>query len=283
MFGLLRAPQIKMYKNAQRIKYKALYCDICACLSQNYGIFARNLLINDIISIGLLVSNTKTLQYSRRNCVKGGVLLKRKPLSDLENVLSALSVYTFKIKIMDTLQDEQERVQTKCYGFLLYCLRNVFNQAENILQTMSFPLEEINATLKTNAEIEEKKTTAFNQAAMPSAHCYGLLAKYLNQFNGTKEEASAYSLGSILGKAVYTIDALNDMKADLKHNRYNVFNELKKKDKLKNLFHEIVLKEVEPLYQELESLSNASEKNRYILFVLQNQLKKAYDKHISHI
>jgi len=222
MFGVLK-PTLCGVSEKCKESYRLTYCNLCAALSASgAGVFNRLFLINDVVTIDWLLRADKNISshaFKCYNCTKGGVIGRKKSVSEHQKFLAAVSSYVCGVKIQDNADDNPKVINK----LTAVAYKQIMKKAEAILTNLNL-LEKYREYQKTDRENELNKITSLEQASHPTELCYELCtledSKYLT--NLPKNILSL--LGRYLGRCVYFLDAIADMEKDKKLNQYNILN-----------------------------------------------------------
>ena len=220
MFGYVKAykPELKI---AEYDTYKAVYCSICRQLGKDYGIFAKFILSYDFVFLAMLKLglNKECCGYTKMRCpfnpAKKCMRLEKE--SEDLSFASACLIIMFYYKLLDDMQDNG--VKGKLRSGLIYpVFKHYLKKARKKYADID---DEISKLIKKQAEIEKSDSNSIDAAAEPSAKMLELIFAY--GVNDETEKRILSRLGYLSGKWVYLIDALDDLKDDLKSGSYNPF------------------------------------------------------------
>lgn len=212
MFGILK-PQANLLTREEYRQYVSAYCNLCGLLHHRYGLKSRFLVLHDVATLWWLLDHqNKSRQLRMGNCVRGGVgKLKDGEVSELQQLLAAISVYTISIKVKDDMQDDgglQSRI-------LHWSYQSVFEEARQDLRNLDFDVDQMESILAQQQAVEARREPNFESAAEPTAQAYGLLAtEIVERCESRLDAAQARQIGERLGRSVYLVDAIQDFEAD---------------------------------------------------------------------
>ena len=214
---------IKAYKPELRIKeyemYKAVYCSLCRYLGKEYGFLLRFTLSYDFTFYSLLymalADNTHTTE--RKMCVCNP-LKKCTYCKDSEDVLdlpAAASVIMVYYKALDNVCDEKG-VKKLLYRFLLSFLSRPHKKA-----AAKYPDVEkiVSHYVQEQAKAEKREDGNMDISAAPTSDALSKLFALCGKEDSDKRALSR--LGFCVGRYIYLLDALCDLKEDVKKGRYN--------------------------------------------------------------
>ncbi|MCR5636731.1 MAG: DUF5685 family protein [Clostridiales bacterium] len=201
--------------------YKSVYCSLCGALHKQYGIFAKNILSYDITFFCIMAAGLN----GAKPCVKKGRCMfnpfkKCFYCTKQDKYLemgAAFSVISFYYKLTDNIKDDGVFSKLGCYMLLPFAKR-YRKKALKKYPHFDIILGDI---LALQAECEDKEFVSLDRCAHPSAVMLKRLMMTLAENEQNKCEYGEF--GYYLGRWVYLIDAIDDIKKDLKKNRFNPF------------------------------------------------------------
>ena len=129
-----------------------------------------------------------------------------------------INVITSILQLTDNMMRNKTMTYKKAEGYIEIINRN----CENLLKIINDIIEE---NLKKLSYLEvEKRFSSIDEIAHPFSEIVGkILNLYPEEFEGDSEEirGNLYELGYSLGKWIYIIDALDDLKEDMEKNKFN--------------------------------------------------------------
>lgn len=222
MFGVLR-PALGHVSLENKQRYNVIYCNLCAALSAGgAGVFNRFFLVNDVVTIDwLLTDNEQSTQrpFSCKNCLKGGVIGKKKQVLGRQKLLAAISTFMCGVKINDNALDSP-KLKNK---FMALLYRPIMKKAEGLLRQCHL-LDKLQELLILNDQNERQQKTALEEACKPTEHCYSIITQEIAKTYTILPQATIALLGQYFGRCTYLLDAIEDMDADREKNQYNVLN-----------------------------------------------------------
>ena len=220
MFGLLR-PLKRLVGEEDWRDYASAYCNLCATLSHRYGLPARLLVVHDVATADWLLAGAAPVRrpFPACNCVKGGTRSVPAALrsDERQSLLAAVSAYTVGVKVQDDLADGggwKARLAHALYG-------DTFARARRDLALTGFDVAAFEAALAEQQEVERRGETDLAAASGPSGRAFGLVARHLAQRHGGVTPGDADALGERIGRAVFLVDAYQDIRRDLAAGAYN--------------------------------------------------------------
>lgn len=255
MFGY-----ITPFKNELKIKdlesFRAYYCSICANIKNKFGNLPRLGLNYDTTFFAVLLDSLSpnTNEIISTPCI-------RHPLSKRDFIASSnavdyasdLNICLLYYKILDdTIDDNSISSKILLKAIKPYYKKVTFNNISNILDKN---LSTLNEMEKSN------KTYLLDEICHPFSNLIGeILKTYPFEINEDSEDTrnKLYVFGYTLGKYIYLIDALDDLKKDM-HNLN--FNPIENSYNTNNLPYDELIKKIKSSidFNLISLISNCSE------------------------
>ena len=206
--------------------FRSYYCGLCNEIKREYGNIPRFCLNYDLTFIGflldglysnpLILDSIKCLRHPRKN-----IIITKK--TNALNYCANLSILLFDYKLKDNIEDDKS-VKSKLFKFLLSS-----SSKKSLLE-----LKDISDKISRNIDIlsnleKSKSISSLDEITHPFSDIMGMI---LSEFPYKFEEDSdilrenLYNLGYFIGKWIYLIDALDDLKDDINTNNFNPYNVL---------------------------------------------------------
>lgn len=214
---------VKAFKPEMKIKdyelYRGIYCSLCRALGRNYSPVAQLFLSYDfaLAAVLRLAVGASGCEFSQKRCpynpAKKCLICGRKDELDLCAHAVIITVY---YKVIDNMRDAG--FKSKLLAYLIYPViyfmhKKAARLAPEIEKAVSEAMEEQRIA-------EEKNGVGIDEAAHPSANALG---KFFSLgFEGDKKQL-LYSIGYMIGRFVYILDAADDLESDLKSGSFNPF------------------------------------------------------------
>ena len=245
--------------------FKSYYCGLCHSLKDNFGNISRFTLNYDLTFISFIIDGLFSDELNAKNarCIKH---FNRKIAvinsTDALNYAANLNIMLSNLKCKDNITDDNS-IKIRIYSLYLSPLDN---QASNKLSILS---EIINSNMAQLDTLEKEGTfDTIDEICDPFSDTLGNILKlYPNKFEDDSEtlRASLYDLGYSIGKWIYLIDALDDLKSDMENRKFNPYNVLYNKENLDfNSFIIEIIPDIEFII--LATLSNCNEAMKTIPF-----------------
>ena len=220
MFGYVTPlkPELKIREYES---FKSYYCGVCMHIKDGFGNIPRMSLNYDMTFLGLLLDglHEEERSFKIQRCIAHP--LKKKPMIVNNKALAyaaAMNVSLVYYKLLDDVADDKS-IKSKVSSMILSSYKSKFNRNVTMINDI------IEENLKKLSYLEvEKKFSSIDEIAHPFSEIVGkILNLYPEKFEGDSEEVrgNLYELGYSLGKWIYLIDALDDLKEDMEKNKFN--------------------------------------------------------------
>lgn len=215
MFGYI-------YVNEQELKlkeytaYRSFYCGLCRNLHQRYGRTAQMMLNYDLTFLAILLNGLyepETVLEEHR-CIPHPMKKHQMVCNDAVSYAADMSVLLSYQKLMDDWEDERKLTRRAAAGLL----QSDYQKLREKYPRQAKSVEE-NIRLLREAEKADRKEIDY---------AAGLNGRYLAEIFVWKDDLwqdALRSMGFYMGKFIYLMDALEDMKKDKKHGNFNVFSD----------------------------------------------------------
>lgn len=214
---------VKAFKPEMKMKdyelYRGIYCSLCRALGRNYSPIAQLFLSYDFAFAAVL-----RLAAAENGCSFVG---KRCPYNPAKKCMICQSreeldfcshavIITVFYKILDNMHDGG--FKSKLIAYLLYpIVYLMFKKAKHLAPDID---KIIGESMKIQSETEKKNGVGIDEASHPSADALGKI--FSLGFDGEKK-TTLYSLGYMVGRYVYILDAADDLEDDMKNGSFNPF------------------------------------------------------------
>ena len=216
MFGYVRpcVPELKVRDNEL---YRATYCGLCRTMGKNTGCLSKMTLNYDFVFLALLqmAVNDEEVKVKMRRCMVHP--FKKRPMIEPNESLkysAKTSVILTRLKLKDNVNDSRgiARVKAKIAG----CVSIFFKKTDKSLKELEAKIWDCIAELTV---YERENTDSVDKVANTFGTLLGTLASY--NLDGANKRI-VYEIGFHLGKLIYVLDAIDDLKSDIKTGSYNV-------------------------------------------------------------
>lgn len=214
---------VKAFKPEMKIKdyelYRGVYCSLCRALGRNYSPIAQLFLSYDFAFAAVLrlAVMQECFSFSHKRCPYNPA--KKCMICSEKNELDYCShavIITVYYKVLDNLCDKG--FKSKLIAALIYPL--VWLMHKKAVHLAPEIEKIIGESMKNQSVIEKKKDIGIDEAAHPSADALGGVIS-LGFDDDLKNKL--YSLGYMVGRFVYILDAADDLEDDVKNESFNPF------------------------------------------------------------
>ena len=231
MFGYVTPLKAEM-KVKDFARFKCYYCGLCCHIKKEFGNIPRMSLNYDMTFLGLLLDalNPEELEVSIHRCAlhpteKKTVIANNKSLS----YAAAMNISLFYYKLLDDVHDDKN-LKSKFFSVVLSPYKRKFGA------TIIKINNDINQCLKDLSILEDNKSfNSLDEICDPFSTLVGIILRdypYKLTNDCLELRNTLYTLGYSMGKWIYLIDALDDLKSDMEKGKFNPINFLYNKDSL---------------------------------------------------
>ena len=216
---------VKAFKPEMKMKdyelYRGIYCSLCRALGRNYSPIAQLFLSYDFAFAAVLrlASAENGCSFVKKSCpynpAKKCMICQSR--GDLDFCSHAIIITVF-YKILDNMHDGG--FKSKLIAYLLYPIIFLMHKKAKRLAPDIDKI--IGESMKIQSETEKKNGVCIDEAAHPSADALGKI--FSIGYEGERKN-SLYTLGYMVGRYVYILDAADDLEDDLKNGSFNPFSE----------------------------------------------------------
>lgn len=214
---------VKAFKPEMKMKdyeiYRGIYCSLCRALGRNYSPIAQLFLSYDFAFAAVLrlAAGENGCSFIKKRCPynpakKCMICQSREELDFCSHAV----IITVFYKILDNMHDGG--FKSKLIAYLLYPI--IFFMHKKAKRLAPDIDRIISDSMKIQSETEKKKDVCIDEAAHPSADALGNI--FSLGFDGERKN-SLYTLGYMVGRYVYILDAADDLEDDLKDGNFNPF------------------------------------------------------------
>ena len=215
MFGYVRpcVPELKVRDNEL---YRATYCGLCRTMGKTTGCLSKMTLNYDFVFLALLqmAVNNEEVKVKMRRC--GVHPFKKRPMIEPNDSLkfsAKASVILTRLKLKDNVSDSHglARLKAKIAG----CVSIFLKKTDKNLKELEAEIWKCIAEL---TQYEKENTDSIDKVANTFGTLLGTLASY--SLEGASKRI-VYEIGFHLGKLIYVLDAIDDLKSDIKTGSFN--------------------------------------------------------------
>ncbi|OOM07261.1 DUF5685 family protein [Clostridium saccharobutylicum] len=242
MFGYVTPLKGEM-KVKDFARFKCYYCGLCCHIKKEFGNIPRVSLNYDMTFLGLLLDalNPDELEVTSHRCIihpteKKTIIYNNRALS----YAASINISLFYYKLVDDVNDDKDFKSKLGIIFLSPYKKKFSKSILNINTSIKHYLNEL-YILENN-----KSFNSIDEICDPFSKLVGTIFKdYPYELNDDSDNLrdTLYSLGYSLGKWIYLIDALDDLKSDMEKEKFNPINFLYNK---KNLPYDKFVKYIKP-------------------------------------
>ena len=214
MFGYVHISPDKL-TGEEMERYRACYCGLCRTLGRRYGLAARMILNYDLVFFGILLSTGEVPRCAAKRCpvhpVRPRCFCQETAALDAAADVSVLLTWW---QLRDGVADHGFFRGLK-YRVSALFLRPAYRKASRLRPELD---KQIRQRLASLAKLEQERCPIPDQAA----DAFALLLMDLAQLeqDGLKRRVLEQILYH-LGRWIYLVDALDDLKADSRSGNYN--------------------------------------------------------------
>lgn len=245
MFGYVTPLKAEM-KVKDFARFKCYYCGLCCHIKNEFGNLPRMALNYDMTFLGLLLDALipEELEVSKYRCSlhpteKKTVIVNNRALS----YAAAMNISLFYYKLLDDVNDDKN-IKSKFFSILLSPYKRKFSSSVVDIN------DKIMECLNKLSTLESTKSfSSIDEICDPFSNLVGIILRdYPFELIDDCPELrnTLYSLGYSIGKWIYLIDALDDLKSDMEKGKFNPIDFLYNKDSLKyDKFIELIKPKIE--------------------------------------
>lgn len=211
MFGYVIA-NIKALSETERTRFKALYCGMCRVLHHRYGNLSRFTLSYDMTFLALVLS---ALYEPDEICGQERCLAH--PVKPHDYIVNPIMEYAVDMNIAlayhkcaDNWQDDHN----PAFAAAKLALRGAYRKVQKLHPDKCRAIE---AWMNDIREIEQSGKNEIDPPMNLTGRMLGILFQYGDSFWFDQ----LYRMGEGLGRFIYFMDAYDDLKKDVRKNKYN--------------------------------------------------------------
>lgn len=211
MFGYV-VVNPKALTKEERQQYNKYYCGLCHQLNERYGNIGRATLSYDMTFLTILLSSLYELKENQdsRHCISHPI--KRQPYIETSITAYAadMNIVLTYYQYLDDFNDDNNKIakqKSKTLEKFLPLIKERYPQQYTVIADNLQRLGEMEAANELNPDLP--------------ANCFGELMGSLFAWRQDEYAEGLWRLGAALGRFIYLLDAVNDLKADIKRQRYN--------------------------------------------------------------
>ncbi|MGN1398706.1 MAG: DUF5685 family protein [Erysipelotrichaceae bacterium] len=212
MFGYLTA-NLEILTQQQKDKYKGYYCGLCESLENDFSSFARNTLTYDLTFGCILLNslnNSADCITTYKNCPLHPFKKQLMITTDYNSYFSYMNMYLTYYKLLDDINDDNS-LRAKGNA------KKIKKYVEIIEEKYPYVTSIIKQQLLIMAQAEKENVTNCDVCS----NCFGIIIAEILSFITENSKEDLKNFGYHLGKFIYLMDAVIDLKKDIKKQRYN--------------------------------------------------------------
>lgn len=215
MFGYIQINAEKLNKEERQL-YRSYYCGLCHTLKKQYGRRGQLLLNYDMTFLALVLSGLyEPLEDSQeRRCLVHPSRPHKETVSEVTAYAADMTILLSYQKALDDWQDDRSAAKR----VLAAALSRDYDKLRGRYPRQALTLERCVREL---AKAERSQSSQIDQVS-------GYTGRFLGEMFAWKDDlwrGDLYQMGFYLGKFIYLMDALDDLKRDMKKGSYNLLGE----------------------------------------------------------
>lgn len=213
MFGYV-LPNEYALSDLQKKRYHAYYCGICHSLGKNHNTFCRSTLSYDMTFMalfldGFMMTDNMTAGFER--CVMKPKNKHEYYQGDVIDYAADMNIALTYHKLMDDWKDDRKLIRRGEAGLLKKSYMQIAEKYPRQCRAIEQGLKDINL-------MESRHET---NPDLPTARFGQILGEVFLRNPDFDTAEHFRSFGDALGRFIYLMDAVMDLKDDLKKKRYN--------------------------------------------------------------
>ncbi|MFT4978467.1 MAG: hypothetical protein ACI8S6_004377, partial [Myxococcota bacterium] len=217
MFGTLRPHRCSLSADA-RLQHRHLYCGLCKTMGEDYGQISRALVSFDAVLVGALAESLRAepSQTSSCRCPINPAVFR--PTLAHDSVPMRFAAAT-QVLLADQWVADKAAEGSRAAQLLRPLGSRAVHRAADALSALGASPDQI-AHLELEQLLVESSGANAEQAAAPTASALTMVFSWIGDLPGSvplphaAQDALA-QLGGAVGRAIYGIDALDDLSDDL--------------------------------------------------------------------
>ena len=211
MFGYIAA-NYKQLSPADKTRYQHLYCGLCHALGSEYGFVGRMTLTYDMTFVSMLLSSVYDLPESAQTIRCPANPLRKCPIIHTEATTFAadMNLLLAYYKSVDDWRDDHN----------LLAFSNTRLLEKRLAQATAHWPRQAEHIQKRLAQLTLMERANELNPDIP-ANCFGDLMGVLFLLREDEHSKDLYQFGATLGRFIYMMDAVMDLRDDIRKKRYN--------------------------------------------------------------
>lgn len=211
MFGYIIPNRTALTKE-EKFRYNAIYCGLCKKLGEKYGSIGRASLTYDMTFLAMLLSALYEMdeEAGEEKCPMHPLKAHAYTCSAATEYAADMNIILSYYQAMDDWNDDRNHAAHEKAKLLEKHLDSVKQSWPQTCAVMEDTLSRLGQMERVN-ELNPDLPT----------NCFGELMGELFIYRDDDSSEILRRMGAALGRYVYLLDACNDLKADIKKQRYN--------------------------------------------------------------
>lgn len=211
MFGYLLG-NLEIMTKEEKSLYKGQYCGLCQSLAKHYGTTGRLTLTYDLTFVNMILMDVNNCQLDEYYSTCPVHLLRKQRIitNKYNDYCADMNIYLTYYKYLDDIYDDNSKKALRKSNKLLPYLKQIEDNYPTITSTIKEQLDYISRIEKDNILDADLGSNAF-----------GIIMGALLSDQSENSKDDLYCFGYHLGRFIYLIDAIIDLKEDITKQRYN--------------------------------------------------------------
>lgn len=230
MFGYVIANS-DILSEAEKARYKAVYCGLCHALGQRHGRFGRLTLNYDMVFLILVLNSLcePDVSEGQERCIVHPASRHSYSTSEITDYAADMNVALAYLNQLDNWHDDKNFMSLIFARMLKGKYAQIALMYPRQCQAMEACISKLSALEK--ACIHDPDA---------GAKLFGELMGQLFVMREDRWSNTTRAMASALGEFIYILDAVCDLEGDMKHRRYNPLTELKNAGRSYDYFKDIL-------------------------------------------
>lgn len=212
LFGYVVA-NIEQLDEAQRARYQQVYCGLCRALGERHGARCRLTLTYDMTFLILLLSALQAEDDMRVEPFR----CPMHPVKKRESAMNAWTDYAADVNVVLAYYQKMDDWTDDRSAWALAQAKAIGSQVEAVCKRLPRQCEAIAKGLEVLSSLEKSGEP---NPDFPAA-AFGSILGAVFTPEGAEPSQDLYAFGDKLGRFVYLMDAVVDLKKDIRHEQYN--------------------------------------------------------------
>ncbi len=226
MFGTLSPHRCTLSTDAHR-RYRSYYCGLCQSLGRSAGPLARVALSRDAVFLAIVADGLVDEPSAADSCRCPLVPLRRLPTRSADAVSMGFAS-GMQLLLGDQKLADRALEGRRSAALVRRLVAGPVGRARENLVRLGIPVDRLEGFEVRQAAVEDSGEVSPRRAAAPTAEALGLVFGSIGALPSAGEDlrtpevrASLDGLGRALGRAIYLIDALEDLERDRRRGEFN--------------------------------------------------------------